>query len=340
MKILVLTNMYPNEHRSFYGVFVKDEIEALKRRALKPELLFINGRRNRLHYLSGLVRLVQVLSSGEYDLIHAHHTYCAFLALVARPLAGKRIPLILTLHEGEIFHKTDDNYEIDRIRRFQYNTSLRQFVMQRLSFLITVNKDLINGFRMRDYSVIPCGVDLERFRPFSREDSRKETGIAKNARVVFFPSDYRTPAKRFDLVEEAYRILQREYNGTLHLIRGGEIPPERMPVYYNASDVVVLASDYEASPMVVKEAMAVNVPVVTVNAGDAVTLISGVEGCYQTAREPGDIACNIRRALDFGARTKGREKIRQLQLSHHDSVYKVIRVYERVLSGNASPAPA
>ena len=48
----------------------------------------------------------------------------------------------------------------------------------------------------------------------------------------------------------------------LHLITGGNIKHEEMPLYMNAADVVVQLSLFEASPSVLKEALAVNVPIV------------------------------------------------------------------------------
>ena len=55
----------------------------------------------------------------------------------------------------------------------------------------------------------------------------------------------------------------------------------------NAADVLLLTSDAEGSPMVVKEAMACNVPVVSTAVGDVADVIGGTEGCYITQPGPG-----------------------------------------------------
>ena len=53
----------------------------------------------------------------------------------------------------------------------------------------------------------------------------------------------------------------------------------------NAADALVLASHSEGSPNAIKEAMAVNLPVITVDVGDAVDVIGATEGCYVVPRD-------------------------------------------------------
>jgi len=50
-------------------------------------------------------------------------------------------------------------------------------------------------------------------------------------------------------------------------------PRARLPLYMNAADVLLLASLAEGSPVAVKEAMATNLPVITVGVGDTAELI-------------------------------------------------------------------
>ncbi|MDH7508582.1 MAG: glycosyltransferase family 4 protein [Methanomassiliicoccales archaeon] len=59
-----------------------------------------------------------------------------------------------------------------------------------------------------------------------------------------------------------------------NVILTGEVSPEKMPEIYNCADVVALTSWYEASPTVVKEALACGVPVVSTNVGDVSEIIT------------------------------------------------------------------
>jgi hypothetical protein len=63
---LVITNMYPYEEFPFYGMVVKEEVDYLRQRGIKTEVLFINGRENRWNYLKGMLKLTRLLASGNF----------------------------------------------------------------------------------------------------------------------------------------------------------------------------------------------------------------------------------------------------------------------------------
>ena len=44
MRVLVFTNMYPNPAMPFFGSFVRDEAEALRRAGAEVDVYFVNGR--------------------------------------------------------------------------------------------------------------------------------------------------------------------------------------------------------------------------------------------------------------------------------------------------------
>jgi len=52
-----------------------------------------------------------------------------------------------------------------------------------------------------------------------------------------------------------------------------------MPGYLNAADVLLLTSKHEGSPTIVKEALACNCPVVSVDVGDVRERIAAINGC-------------------------------------------------------------
>jgi glycosyltransferase involved in cell wall biosynthesis len=86
-----------------------------------------------------------------------------------------------------------------------------------------------------------------------------------------------------------------------------------VPVYLNACDAFVFTSNQEGSPNVVKEALACDLPVVSVAVGDVPLRLSGVEGCEVCADErPQTIAAALERVLRRGGRVEGREAVRSL----------------------------
>jgi len=97
---------------------------------------------------------------------------------------------------------------------------------------------------------------------------------------------------------------------------------------------MVQPSNFEASPMVVKEAMACNVPVVSTDVGDVKKVIGDTEGCYICERNPQDVAEKIEKALESNARTKGRERIINLGLGLDQIAAKIIDIYKGLVKAS------
>ena len=64
--------------------------------------------------------------------------------------------------------------------------------------------------------------------------------------------------------------------------------------------------------MVVKEAMACNLPIVSTDVGDVAEIIEGVSGCYLANPDPEDVAEKLMGVLKLCQRTNGRDKVRWL----------------------------
>ena len=53
-----------------------------------------------------------------------------------------------------------------------------------------------------------------------------------------------------------------------------------VPILLNAIDVLLMTSHHEGSPMIIKEALACNTPIVSLDVGDVKERLMNIEGCY------------------------------------------------------------
>ena len=108
--------------------------------------------------------------------------------------------------------------------------------------------------------------------------------------------------------------------------------PDELPRH--ETDVLVLTSIQEGSPTVVKEALACNLPVVSLDVGDVRQRLEGIAGCEVCGDEQAQtIATSLERVLRIRERINGREAI--ADLDERLLTQKLIRIYKSVLSRNA-----
>lgn len=161
--------------------------------------------------------------------------------------------------------------------------------------------------------IIPNGIDLERFRPLDQVDCHNKLRWDSSKFHVLFPTNTGDPRKRLYLAQAALdRVNRSGVNAELHQLRG--VPHEEVPTWLNASDVVILTSLHEGSPNIIKEALACNVPVVSVDVGDVRERISGIKGCHIALPDPGDLGINLGLVATRKGRILGRERMQPLSL--------------------------
>jgi len=68
------------------------------------------------------------------------------------------------------------------------------------------------------------------------------------------------------------------------------VPNAEVPFWLNASDALLLTSQHEGSPTIVKEALGCGLPVVSVDVGDVAERIERIEGCHLAQPDATDLA--------------------------------------------------
>jgi teichuronic acid biosynthesis glycosyltransferase TuaC len=316
MKVLVVTNMYPTEEQPAFGIFVQEQVEALRKAGVQVDVLFVNGRKSRLNYFWGIARYWRTLLKGDMDIVHAHH---AITGLLARLQLCR--PLVVT------YHGTEVSNIVPSWLSFLARRGARIF-----DRIIVVNKTeqnlVSNDEKVR---LIPCGIDLDKFQPISRDEARHALSLPVEKPLVLWVGQHRQWVKRLDLAEKAMQVVKQQLPEAELVVVSGQ-PHSVVPTYMCACDVLLLTSRYEGSPMVIKEAMACNLPIVSTRVGDVAELLDGVDGCYLVEPDPEIVASRLVRVLESGRRTSGRVRIEHL--NSEAVARRVISVYDELLASN------
>ena len=309
LKILIVTAMYPHAGREGYGAFVRQQVEAVRNLGHTVEVLDFRGYLSKLQYLKGAVDVYRRTRRTQYDLVHAHYGLAGLPALFRA-----RAPLVVSLHGSDAL--------IGRLEPW-----ISRFVCRRADATIVVSAKIaakIPGL------VIPCGVDLDMFKPIARATARERLKLANDRKYILFPFSPARRIKRFDLAQAAVNQLAAE-GMKVELLTISNVPNQEMPWYYSSADAMVLCSDSEGSPTSMKEALACNLPVVSVDVGDVREITAGIPGVEIVPQTAQALAMGFRRVLETPPefRFQGREAMQRY--SQSQIAEAIVRVYERVL---------
>ena len=256
MRALVVTNMYPTPERPALGSFVRDQVEALRRRGdVEIELFkFAGGLRG---YPRAAREIRRRYRGQRFDVVHAHFGLTAWPAVAAQ--LG---PVVVTLHGNDLFHPRSKRLT----RAILPFTALPAAVSREFS------GQLKGAGTTRRVAVLPVGIDVERFRPIPRREARERLGLDPDGRYLLFPHDPERPLKRFDRAREAA--------GDTPLLTMGRVPPAEVPYWINAANAVLVPSQAEGFGLSVIEALACGVPAFGTPVGIHPVALYGIEGAY------------------------------------------------------------
>jgi D-inositol-3-phosphate glycosyltransferase len=246
------------------------------------------------HYLPQFRKGVLAFQGREsisYDLIQSHYWLSGWVGQALKDEWG--IPHVAMFHTlGEAKNRSHMSE-----REPDYRIAMERAVARRADRVICASAGeqdaLLNYCRVPAGQVarVPCGVDIERFRPMDRGPVRAALGLSPDETLVLFVGRIE-PLKGIDILVRAsaqmeccFRILvvggdekDNERRAALRALAEAHgvaervtfidaVPHEELPLYYNASDISVVPSHYESFGMVALEAMACGIPVVATRVG-------------------------------------------------------------------------
>ncbi len=259
-----------------------------------------------------------------YDIIHSHY----WLSGEVGGLARNRwyMPHVVMFHTTGIAKRVACSQEREPNFRMMAEKRLARQSDRILAATENEKNLLVKYYNVPEEKIgtVPCGVDLERFRPVAKDLARKELGLEDAGFLVLYVGRF-APVKGLSRLVAAAAHL-RSRRGLMFMIVGGDarqthpfselgrlarrasvgdivkfqgrVDHELLPLYYSAVDVLVVPSYYESFGLVALESLACGTPVIAARVGAMDTLIrDGETGLIADSMSPRSLASAIERLM-------------------------------------------
>jgi teichuronic acid biosynthesis glycosyltransferase TuaC len=303
LSVLIVTNMYPTPDAPAYGSFVRDQARALQAiGTVDVDVFAFDARGRPWRYVGAAAALRR--RCRPHDVVHAHYglTGAACLAL------PRTTPLVLTVHGRDCHHPV--------VRR------LTALAARRAQATIAVSRELASLCPFPVTDVVPPGVDLALFAPLPQAEARRRLGLDSDEQFVLFPADPTRPEKRHEraaVVAALTPVRLRELTG---------VPRQEVPLWLNAADAVLVTSEREGYGLACVEALACDVPVLSMPVGIAPEVLAGIDGCLCAPFDAHRWSAHLRDLLaQANARVAGREVAAREGVSA--VAERLVTIYER-----------
>ena len=138
-------------------------------------------------------------------------------------------------------------------------------------------------------------------------------------------------------------LSEASYNNRLFALATRQLPDielielagydrRQVALLMNAVDACLMTSHTEGSPQFIKEAMACNCPVVSVDVGDVADMTKNVDNCFITQYDATDIARKLNLIFTADHRSNGRERIIAMNLDKKIIAQRLMDIYKLVPS--------
>ncbi|WP_455448726.1 glycosyltransferase [Natrinema thermotolerans] len=292
--------------------FFDQQVSALEDRGVDCTVLEVPGRhsgdsgRSPAAYARFYPTVLSAVRSSSFDIVHANYGLVAPFAL-AQPTR----PVVVTL------------WGTDLMGQQSWLRSVSRYGVRRADAAVVPSRPMSRELET-DHELIPFGVDTDLFRPMSRAHAREYLGWETDRPVALFPYDRTRAVKDFP---RARRLVERaEVDVELRTVTG--VDHAEMPYYMNASDLLLVTSKRESGPMVVKEAAACDLPVVSTDVGFVRETVGDVTNCIVSDND-GALLGGLERIVETGDRAHSRDAVDGLSV---DSLgERLSGLYRRVL---------
>jgi glycosyltransferase involved in cell wall biosynthesis len=320
---------------------------------VQPVLIDSLRRDPGMHDLRALLALVLELRRTRPRIVHTHAAKAGTLGRVSALIALRRHQRVLV----HTFHGHSLTGYFNPLVARVY-TCVERILARRTDGLIAISEEVRDelaslGVAPADrFEIVPLGFDLEPFavegspRETKRLELRRELGIPREAKVVTLVARL-VPIKRVDRFLRMARLIAERTAAHFVIAGDGELGTDLpfcadaralgehlswigfrrdMPAVYFASDVVVLTSDNEGTPVSLIEAQASGVPVVATDVGGVRSVVH--DGHTGIVRHPDDDCALAQAVVDILTDDVFAKRLAAAGRAHALSAFSIERLVE------------
>jgi teichuronic acid biosynthesis glycosyltransferase TuaC len=316
----------PGGTRPGVMIFAKRLGVNLANSGIKIHPFFLGSRISPAILVREMIRFRKEIQLFRPSLIHAQYgTMTALFCMIFGIVSG--IPVIITFRGSDL----NPNPGVGRIK-WNLGYLFSQIAAWGACWIICVSKQLKDRlwWGKNKVVVIPSGVDTELFFLQEKGAARRRLNWGDKERVVLFNAGNDPIIKRLDLAQAAIEVAMQILGEIRFMVLDGNFPPHIIPIMMNAADCLLLTSDWEGSPTILQEAMACNLPVVTVDVGDVTERLTEEKISRIVARDPVQLGSTLAEILMKRERSNGRELVRDC--SYDAIILKLISLYYKVVN--------
>lgn len=322
LHVLVVSNHKSTRKNNPSGaIFIDRQIKSLQNAGIKITEFDLGIRYNPFSLIKKIISFWRAIAKTNPDIVHARYgTIVAMISVISWKST------IITFNGSDVLHGAT----ISRFRAF-FGIFLSNFASLFANKIICVSPEIYQSlwWCKSKSIVIPDGIDVSIFCPKSTEQARSELGADRDASIVLTNVARDPQLKGINFVEKVLETVRKELPNAQLILLDGSIPPDSVPTYLQAADLLLCASKREGSPNIVKEAMACNLPIISTDVGDVAERLENVS---QTKVLPRDVKLFSDWAVKFLREKKRANSFDKIQhLSLENIAKRVVEVYGKAL---------
>jgi N-acetyl-alpha-D-glucosaminyl L-malate synthase BshA len=293
------------------------------------------------------LRMLRMLLKIHPQIVHVQTIRLSKCALLAKVFF--QIPYVICGHGSDVYlSNPPDGFE-------------NKILLKNADVVIALTdhmKKAMQKMYLRDVKVVPNGINVDEFAPLTKLEARAKLQMDDDERVVAFVGSLREIKGVEYLVRATKSILEtgtvihtviigdgpdrerlESLTHQLHISSyvtfKGQIQNEQIPYYLRVSDVFVLPSLSEGFPVVLLEAMASGLPIVTTNVGGVPEIVRDRENGFiiepKNAKEIADRVLCILKSEEITKRLSNNNKHRARDFGWELIVDDLEKIYSSCL---------